>query len=474
MAFKVLKKDIIWGFVVQLFSIFSGIIIIPLMLRLLTAEEIGLHYLMLAAGTLVSLFDFGFAPQFGRNVSYVFSGAQEIKKEGVQIIKSQSVINYRLLSNMIQTARLFYRFLAFIVLIIMLVFGTYYMYQVTNGFVKVENTLIIWIIFSFATFFNLNFAYYTALLTGQGLIMESKKAILYAKLVYILLAFIFLFLDTGLLGVTLAGLIMPFVQRFIAHAYFFKKELTDQLASFQISFQEKFQLFKILGYNASKLGLVLIGAFAVTRFSLFLAGLYLTLPETAAYGLMVQLFSIINTLSGTLFGIYQPRLAALRVEDSKWGMLKDFAFSMQIFYLFFLAGAFTLVLSGTWLLTTIGSNALLPPMYVLAIYGLVVFLEGNHANFATFIITNNDIPFVPSSLVAGSVIVIGSFIILKWTTLGLIGLVLVQGITQLSYANWKWPYEVCKSFNISFRQFLIIGFRESKNKISLGLASSTD
>jgi len=155
-------------------------------------------------------------------------------------------------------------------------------------------------------------------------------------------------------------------------------------------------------------------------------------------------------------------------------MLKDFAFSMQIFYLFFLAGAFTLVLSGTWLLTTIGSNALLPPMYVLAIYGLVVFLEGNHANFATFIITNNDIPFVPSSLVAGSVIVIGSFIILKWTTLGLIGLVLVQGITQLSYANWKWPYEVCKSFNISFRQFLIIGFRESKNKISLGLASSTD
>ncbi|MFN9688976.1 MAG: polysaccharide biosynthesis protein, partial [Bacteroidota bacterium] len=177
MAFKVLKKDIIWGFVVQLFSIFSGIIIIPLMLRLLTAEEIGLHYLMLTAGTLVALFDFGFAPQFGRNVSYVFSGAQEIKKEGVQIIKSQSVINYRLLSNMIQTARLFYRFLALIVLLVMLVFGTLYMYQVTDGFVKVENTLIIWIIFSFATFFNLNFAYYTALLTGQGLIMESKKAI---------------------------------------------------------------------------------------------------------------------------------------------------------------------------------------------------------------------------------------------------------------------------------------------------------
>jgi O-antigen/teichoic acid export membrane protein len=473
-AFKVLKKDVVWGFVVQLFSIFSGIIIIPLMLRLLTAEEIGFYYLMLTAGTLVSLFDFGFAPQFGRNVSYVFNGAQEIRKEGVQIIKSQSEVNFRLLSNMIQTARLFYRFLAFFVLLLMLSFGTYYMYQVTDGFVKVENTLIIWIIFSFATFFTLNFAYYTALLTGQGLIMESKKTILYGKLIYIFLAFVFLFLDFGLLGVTLASFMMPFMQRLIAHAYFFKKELSERLDSFQISFQEKFDLFKILGYNASKLGLVLIGAFAVTRFSLFLAGLYLTLPETAAYGLMVQLFSIINTLSSTLFGIYQPRLAALRVEDNKWEMLKDFAFSMLIFYLFFWLGAFTLVTSGTWLLSVIGSNALLPSTYVLAIYGLVVFLEGNHANFATFIITNNDIPFVPSSLVAGSVIVLGSFMILKWTTLGLIGLVLVQGITQLAYANWKWPYEVCKSFNINILQFLVIGFRESKRKISLGLASSLD
>jgi O-antigen/teichoic acid export membrane protein len=217
--------------------------------------------------------------------------------------------------------------------------------------------------------------------------------------------------------------------------------------------------------------LVLIGAFAVTRFSLFLAGLFLTLPETAAYGLMVQLFSIINTLSGTLFGIYQPRLAALRVEDNRWGMLKDFAFSMQVYYIFFLTASFTLVFSGEWLLGLIGSNAVLPAMIIMILYGLVVFLEGNHANFATFIITNNDIPFVPSSLIAGTIIVAGSFLVLKYTLFGLLGLVLVQGLTQLAYANWKWPYEVCKSFNISFWKFLIIGFKESKNKIKLGLAT---
>jgi hypothetical protein len=176
-------------------------------------------------------------------------------------------------------------------------------------------------------------------------------------------------------------------------------------------------------------------------------------------------------LSGTLFGIYQPRLAALRVEDNRWGMLIDFAFSMQVYYIFFLTASFTLVFSGEWLLGLIGSNAVLPAMIIMILYGLVVFLEGNHANFATFIITNNDIPFVPSSLVAGTIIVAGSFLVLKFTLFGLLGLVLVQGLTQLAYANWKWPYEVCKSFNISFWKFLIIGFKESKNKIKLGLAT---
>jgi hypothetical protein len=64
--------------------------------------------------------------------------------------------------------------------------------------------------------------------------------------------------------------------------------------------------------------------------------------------------------------------------------------------------------------------------------------------------------------------------LLKWTSLGLVGLVLIQGLTQLAYANWKWPYEVCKSFNISFWQFIIIGIRETKNKLSMGLTSTQE
>ena len=79
------RKDIIWGYVTLFFQMASGLITLPLILKMLSAEEIGMNYLMLTVGSLVSLFDFGFAPQFGRNITYVFAGAQALKKEGVDI-----------------------------------------------------------------------------------------------------------------------------------------------------------------------------------------------------------------------------------------------------------------------------------------------------------------------------------------------------------------------------------------------------
>src|SRR5450759_1638066 len=119
MSISLSRKDVIWGYFAQFFAIASGIITLPLILRMLSAEEIGMNYLMLTIGSLVSLFDFGFAPQFGRNITYVFSGIQKLKKEGVDVINTGGVINYHLLATMIHTARFVYRRLAVIVLLIM-------------------------------------------------------------------------------------------------------------------------------------------------------------------------------------------------------------------------------------------------------------------------------------------------------------------------------------------------------------------
>lgn len=458
------KKDIVWGYFAQFFSIASGIITLPLILQMLTAEEIGMNYLMLTVGSLVTLFDFGFAHQFGRNITYVFSGAQELKKEGIETTISNQNINYRLLATMIYTAKFVYKRLALIVLFFMLTFGSLYIYKVTDGFKNVENSFIIWIVYSVSTFFNVYYSYYTSLLTGKGMIMESKKAMVYSRLVYIFLTFIFLYSGLGLLGVAMANLIAPFVSRYISYNYFFAIELKDKISVYNITNKEKFDLFTIIWFNAKKLGLVFVGSYAINKLSMFLAGLYLSLSDIASYGLMIQLIGLIVAISGTLFGIYQPRFSALRVADNKVSLIKEFAFSMNIFYILFILGSAFIIIFGTWILSIIGSNTTLPMLSILVIYSIIILLECNHSNFATFIITKNNIPFVESSLIAGACIAIGCFYSLSYTASGILGLVLVQGICQLAYANWKWPYVVCREFNISFSRFIFLGMNESINK----------
>lgn len=462
---KISKKDVWWSYFAHFFNIGSGIIILPLILRILSAEEIGMNYLMLSIGSLVALFDFGFAPQFGRNITYVFSGAQELKKEGVDNNKDDGKINYHLLANMIHTARYVYLRLSVFVLLLMLTLGSLYIHKVTNGFTSVHNSFVIWLIFSISTFFNIYYSYYISLLTGKGLIMESKKAIVFSRLAYILLTGAFLYLGLGLLGVALANLIAPFVSRYISYYYFFTPEFKKEIGIYTISKEEKVDLFTIIWYNAKKLGIVYISSYIITKLSFFLAGLYLSLTDIASFGLMVQLIGIVAGISGTLFGIYQPMFSSLRVKKNNQLLIREFAFTMNVKYVLFLIGTFFLVFLGPWILALIGSNATLPSDLILLLYALVVLLEKNSSYFGTIIVTGNDVPFVKPALIAGGVIALGSFLSLEYTSLGILGLIAVQGLTQLAYNNWKWPSVVCKEFNINFISFLKIGFKESLNHL---------
>ena len=100
------KSDIIWSYIAKFLGIASGLLVLPFILNRLTAEEMGLNYLMLTIGSMVSLLDFGFSPQFGRNITYVFSGAKELAKEGFSKKEVDSKPSYRLVATVIITAKM--------------------------------------------------------------------------------------------------------------------------------------------------------------------------------------------------------------------------------------------------------------------------------------------------------------------------------------------------------------------------------
>ena len=457
------KRDVIWGYIATFFQVASGLITLPFILHFLTKEELGLNYIMLTVGAMVSLFDFGFTPQFSRNFSYIFSGARDLTKEGLPGDVGEET-DYRLLRILIDVARRVYSRISIIVLLLMLSVGTIYISNVTEGFTLVKNTLVIWAVFSLSTFFNLYYGYFTSLLVGKGLVMESKKAMMGSRIAYIVLAVGFIYAGFGLLGVVAANLISPFVLRYMSYRYFFTNEMKAKLAGHLCTKEALSHYFDVIWHNARKVGLVMVGSYGINRFGLFLAGLFLSLEEVGSYGLMAQLVNVTVALSTNYFTVSEPQFALYKVQGETERLLKRFALTMNVFYLVFAVGTLFLIFCCPPLLELIKSQSALPGWPVMLAFSIVMLLEQNHSLFATIIVVGNEVPYVKPALLSGLAIVVGSYLSLRFTGWGLMGLVLVQGICQLAYNNWKWPSVVCRDLKVSFLRFLQIGWQESLKK----------
>lgn len=461
---KVTKQDVIWSYFAYFFLICSNIIILPMVLKKLSAEEVGMNYLMLSVGQLVALVDFGFSPQFARNVTYVYSGAQRLLKNGLDLVDQSKVIeiNYSLLATLIQTARWVYRLIGGIVLFFMLTLGTGYISVITEGFSNVRNSWIIWLIYSISVFFQIYYSYYSILLTGSGKIVEGKRVQVYSNVIKIVLSYILLYFGYGLLGIVTVNLIYSFMIRYLSYHYYFTKDLKKILADFNISNSDKKDLFNVLWLNSKKLGLITFAGFLSNGASNILAGLYLPLKEVASYGLMMQIVGIIGSVSGIMLTVYQPRLSSLRISDNMEIFRKEISYTMFVFYLLYFIGVLLLVLIVPKFIFLIDSNIVLPSISLILLYAFFRFLDCNFWNLCQSVIIGNEFPFLKSCMFSGLGIIIGCYVSLSYFHLGLWGIVLSTGLAQSLFNNWYWPHKILKSMNISSLRFFKDGYLQFK------------
>lgn len=460
---NITKKDIAWNYISKFFQIGTGLITLPMILHFLTVEEIGMNYLMLTVSSIVSLLDFGFGPQFGRNFSYVNSGAQTLLKEGV-LENQKGEINYHLLSVLLKTAKFVYVRLSLIALLFMLSFGSIYIYYVTKGFSNVSGALPIWLLFSISTFFNIYYSYYNSLLTGSGMIEESAIATILSKGVYIVICVIFLLLKFGLYSVIFANFISPFVQRYYSYRVYYTLDLKSKLTS-KIAYKEIKETYDVIWFNAKKLGINFIGSYAINKFGFFLIGLYLPLTEVGSYGLLMQLANLLLGISMTMFITYEPKFANYRITGQLNNFKRLISLTTMCYFFVMLIGSLVIIYIAPIVLDLIHSNAKLPLIGICALYLLIISLEGNHSIFASLIVSKNEVPFVSAALISGGVIAMLSFIVLQYSNWNLWGVVLVQGIVQLCYNNWKWPLWVFKEVNFSVKEYFYFSYEIVNAKI---------
>jgi len=443
------RKDIFWNFLATFLKIASSVLLLPVILRMMSSEMVGIWSIFMTLTALASLFDFGFNPSFTRNVTYVFSGVRSLKANGYEAINIEdSSVDYNLLKGLITSMRLFYSCISLVVFFLFITIGTLYIQRLLTTYNGDHlDIYIAWILLCIITAYNLYTLYYDCLLQGKGLIKKSKQIIIVGQSFYLLIASILILKGLGLIAIVIAQASSVVIVRTLAYRSFFtaftKEKLRDAIS------RPNEEIFRAIYPNALKIGLTILGGLLVNRSAIIFGSLYLTLGQIASYGITMQLIGVITTLAGIYISTYQPKIVQLRVENNQQSIKELYIKGQMILLITFLFGALGLLFIGPWGLHLIGSKTQLMPLIITAIALFVSFLEMNHSIAGGILLTKNEVPFFKASLISGFLVIILLFLFFNFTTLGLFAMIAAPGIAQGLYQNWKWPIVVIQELKIT-------------------------
>jgi O-antigen/teichoic acid export membrane protein len=443
-------KDVIWNFIATFLQLGTGVILMPFILHYFPSETFAIWTIFSTIIALTVLLDLGFNQSFARNISYVISGAQELKKSGFQTVnEGYQSIDFPLLKGIIDTMRWFYSRLAVILFVLLITLGSFYIYRVAlhyNGD-KLE-IYVSWIILCLINSYSLYTFYYDSLMQGKGLVKRVKQIQIAGQSIYLLVAIALILLKFNLIAVVSAQVLSIIVRRTLSYFTVYTKEFKKQLSV--PTKYSKDEILKSIYPNALKLGFVNIGNAIVTRSSVIIGALYLTLNDMAAYGITIQIVWVLASVGTVYFSTYIPKIIQYRAQGNETKITKIYLYSCLFLLFTFLIGGCGLSLFGAKILTLIGSKTqLLPKMHMIVIL-VVLFFDYNRGMAEWVLSTKNEIPFFKASIFAGGIMLLLLFVFLKYTNLGIWSLILAPAIAQGCYQNWKWPLVVFKELNIRF------------------------
>jgi len=445
------RKDVAWNFAATFMRIASGLIVLPLVLRLLPSQEVGLWNIFLTIGSIAALLDFGFSNSFARNITYIFSGVKELKAEGyVAVDQNDTSVDFSLLRSVIRAMRRYYGILAIIFLLLFIAVSPFYLQSILEKYRG--NTHVVWTAwFTYGALvaYQLYTYYYGALLTGRGYIKKNMQIIVVAQSARIIITAIFLLYGLGLISLVIGMFISDILNRTLSYLAFYDKETALQIKSSK-ALPVK-EIMKIMTPNAIKIGLTSVGGFLINKAVILIAPLYLSLSDIASYGTTKQFIDLIGALGSLWFSTYYPQITQYRVTNNLNGVKRLYIKSIIILILAFVILGFGLIMAGEPVLLFIHSKTQLLHRKEIVVFLLFAFLDVNNSLSMASLLTKNEVPFYKSFLLAGMFSVLLLILFLKTTSLGILSMILAPSIAQSVYQNWKWPLTIGKELRIQWK-----------------------
>ncbi|MCQ8881320.1 hypothetical protein NQS96_05815 [Pseudoalteromonas shioyasakiensis] len=423
-----------WGYFSRFSSLASSLIIMPFALANFTEAEFSLWMIFVAFYGLIVVFDFGLSSTFSRQMNYVLCGAQTLEKQGVSGEFDKSNINYALFSTVIDSAK--FIFLIIAVLTTLILSFAYFFYLETVASNSGLNIQYEWLLYSVAVVINIFCLMYNALFFGTNNVASIYKVTSYNNIAFFIVAISMILNGYTLIAIAVARVVSAFIY-FLASKYEINKY--KMLHGYQsVTFDKvKPTLLKILP-NASRIGVVSLGNFMLTKISILIIAYYFSASDSATYSLALNLFTILSAVSLLYMTVVTPSLNRAMQEKSYQTVKRVQSRVRLVSMLLVVLGCVGISFIGPFLLKLIGSETSLPELSSLLFFSLMILLDVNRQVSMNFIAANNHVPFSKAIVFSGCITLLATIALFELGYQYFILPIIIQIIVQSTFNNWYW------------------------------------
>ncbi len=470
---RVTKGDVLWNYGATFMRVASALVVLPLILRMLPEEEVGLWTVMIGLNSMIYLLDFGFFQTFSRAVTYIFSGAKSLEREGFKPVEPGSPVSYGLLNGVLKAMRRFYGAVSLVLLLILVTGGVWYINRLLTGFSgDAETAKVAWFSYGLLLCYQFYTYYYDALLVGRGMIKKSRQIIVFSQSLHIVISSILLIFGIGIISMVVGQSVATLVNRALARRAFYDPDVTRRLkesgsehsesehsesehseSEHSVSMEWR-SILKTLFNTAYKSGLASLSWIFTNRMLAIIGALYIPLSTMASYGITKQITDITITLSAVWFATYYPKLTGEQIRNSI-GEVKRIYIKAQIIALaVFIAVTLTVVFAGEPLLIFIGSSTTLLPMNLMLLLFVASLFESLTQLSTSVLMSRNEVPHYKAQMLTAITALLVMVLALRFSDGGVTLLVVIPFAAQLVYQHWRWTLKVWRELGVGAADYL--------------------
>ena len=308
MILRLIQSPVLWTGFVTILRTGGFFVILPLVLRKIPSEELGMWYVFLGIAQLSGIVELGFAPNISRFASYFLAGAANPRSMGIDHVSSSEVgANYAGLAGMVRMGSILYAKLGIAMGGVMVIGGGGWLYL--HFGTRFWNFHIAPAFFLYATGMTANmFSYFWMdFLFGVNRVRVGQQIYASCLVINYILCAVGLLAGFGLYALALGQVALAIFPRLMARHIVYRDFLNKALEIQTVSWRELWPM-------TWRSGLCSFGAYLSLPVMTLICAQVIGLVDTARFGLSMQLALMLHSLSASWMVVVYPRLSTMRTR----------------------------------------------------------------------------------------------------------------------------------------------------------------